>query len=71
MLKERPMPSETKQTIQRLCLEAIQQCGPNAREIISFVEARISEMSEDDRRELEHDVQLLLSFEPPSQAPPN
>jgi hypothetical protein len=63
MLKERPMP-HGKQKIQRLCLEAVLECGPDARKIIDFVEARISEMNDDDRRELERDVQLLLSFEP-------
>jgi len=59
------MPQESERTIQRLCLEAFRQCGPNTREIISFVTARISEMSEDDRRELERDVDLLLAFKPP------
>ncbi|MGP0060634.1 MAG: hypothetical protein ACLPID_15235 [Beijerinckiaceae bacterium] len=59
------MPQECKQTIQQLCLEAVKQFGPNAREIIEFVKARISEMNEDDRRDLERDVDLLLSFEPP------
>jgi hypothetical protein len=65
MLKEWRMPQESKPTIQRLCQEAIQECGPNAREIINFVTARISELNEDDRRQLERDVRLLLSFEPP------
>ena len=59
------MPQEGKQTIQQLCLEAVEQFGPNAREIIGFVKARIGEMNEDERRELERDVDLLLSFEPP------
>ena len=71
MLKEWQMPQGSKQTIQQLCLEAVRQCGPNAREIISFVMARLSEMTEDDRRELERDAQLLLAFEPPCRTPPH
>ncbi|MGO9005075.1 MAG: hypothetical protein ACLQIQ_21840 [Beijerinckiaceae bacterium] len=65
------MPQESKRTVQRLCLEAVRQCGPNAREIISFVKARISEMNEEDRLELDRDVRLLLSFEPPRRTPPH
>jgi hypothetical protein len=68
MLKERPMP-QGKQTIQWLCLEAVRKCGPDARKIIDFVEARISEMNDEDRLELERDVQLLLSFEPADRRP--
>jgi hypothetical protein len=71
MLKEWHMPREPKQTIQRLCQEAVRQCGFDAREIISFVKARVAEMDEDDRRELERDIQLLLEFEPARQIEPH
>jgi hypothetical protein len=71
MLKEWLMPREPKQTIQRLCQEAVRQCGLDAREIISFVKARIAEMDEDERREIERDVELLLEFTPARQAEPH
>ena len=64
------MPRDNQHTIQRLCLEALQHCGPNVREIIGFVQARITEMNEDDRRALERDVRLLLSFEPAGKQEP-
>lgn len=63
------MPPDCKQTIQDLCLEAVRHCGLNAHEIIRFVEARISEMNEEDRAALERNVQLLLSFEPEGRPP--